>query len=486
MDFLSYDFLFFFLLLFIIYWRLDRKKQNLLLLLGSYFFYACWDWRFLFLMLFVTGIGYICAIGIYRAEQKHKNSILWSSIAIHAVVLFFFKYYNFFIDNFNRLISDIMRVGDISSFWLDIILPLGISYYIFKSLSYNIDIYRKVIKQPATSFLDYALYISFFPQILSGPIERAANFLPQVAAPREFNVKFFSESCYLFFWGLFKKVFVADGLAQIVNNIFKEQGVVSGFDVLIGAYAGTFRLYADFSGYTDMAIGIAGCLGFRTMLNFNLPFFAKNPFDIWRRWHISLSSWCRDYIFYYLNRARLRLGLIGIGGTSLAIIITMITMGVWHEASWAFLIWGLYHGILLTVANALGKLSGNFLPDRLKKKNKWLGALGMFITFHSFVFGELLYMSTSTYKSVGQAVNVIRNLFFNFTLTSGSATFLVIFIFHTWILIVIEFFQFIKNDHFVVLKWNFWIKTVFYVLLIWLIVLYWGFSGPGAFIYGEF
>ncbi|HOW35122.1 MAG TPA: MBOAT family O-acyltransferase [Candidatus Omnitrophota bacterium] len=456
-----------------------------MLLLGSYLFYAVWDWRFLFLILVPTCVDYACAIKISRAETKRtKTILLWIALSSDLAILFLFKYCNFFIDTFCLLLGK-MGMPIVSPWHLGIILPIGISYYLFKSMSYTIDVYRKVITEPVRDFSHYATYLSFFPQILAGPIERAVHFLPQLAAPRLFSRDEFNKNCYLIFWGLFKKCFIADNLLPIVNGVFSQGAVDSGFETLIGAYAATFWIYADFSGYSDIAIGLAGCLGFKTMPNFNLPFFAKNPSDIWRRWHISLSGWCRDYIFYYLNRTQLRLGGQKAFGTGIAIIATMAIMGVWHGARWVFVLWGVYHGMLLCLQYSIREW-GLFSTRQdsfifSSKVRPWLDGFKIIVTFHLFVLGELLFCS----QSVRQAGHFIKNIFLRFEITPyGLATLKAMF-WYIGILVTLEVMQYIRRDQFLILKWSPWVKMFVYCILSILIVAS-GVSGGKEFFYARF
>jgi len=481
MIFNSLNFLIFFTIVFLIYWRLNHNAQNIFLLLGSYFFYACWDWRFLFLILIPTTVDFFCARAIHRVRNGlQKKIFLWCAIAVDLAILFFFKYFNFFIDNLGALLRAI-GIGNLSHFHLNVILPLGISYYLFKSISYIIDVYREVIKEPTRNILHYALYLSFFPQLLAGPIERAVHFLPQLSRPRVFKKEYFLNSFYLIFWGFFKKVFIADNLAPLIESIFHPLVSPSGFDILLGAYATTFKLYADFSGYSDMAIGIAGCLGFTTMPNFNLPFFAENPADIWRRWHISLSSWCRDYVYYYANRLMVWLRIAGGKGIAVAMVITMCIMGLWHQASWPFIFWGIYHGTLLSMQVFIRWLLVKFHYVKRTANNFLLTLFKIVFTFHLFVLGTTI-RNAATGKDLLSSLHCV---FCQFKVTRLSLMLLGGMTFYIGILISLETIQYIHKDQLIVRKLNPWIKGFIYFILL-LMLVSGGMEGGRPFVYMQY
>ncbi|HTY45028.1 MAG TPA: MBOAT family O-acyltransferase [Patescibacteria group bacterium] len=451
----------------LIYWRLDWRKQNVLLLAASYAFYLCLNWRFPLLILVPTVVDYACGIRIFRAEtKKRKTFFLWISIASDLCLLGFFKYFDFFVQNLTAVLGA-AGIRNVAPLHLNIILPVGISYYLFKSMSYTIDVYRCVITRPVRNLGDYALYLSFFPHFLAGPIERAVHFMPQVAGSRRFEWAAFGENLYLIFWGVFKKFFIADNLALVVANLVSADNAGSGFQILLAAYAFTFQLYADFSGYSDIAIGTAGCLGFKTMLNFNLPFFAKSPLEIWRRWHISLSSWCRDYVFYYFNRLRIRLGATRAEGAPGAILATMAVMGLWHGAAWPFVLWGLYHGVLMSVQVLARPLWGKFGFSFTGRRRALVDALKIILTFHLFVFGELLFMA----QSAPQIGDFMHRLVFGFAISRDSLEIAAGILFFVSILVALEIMQYIKNDLLIVLRWHFLARDIFYVVLLVLLLM---------------
>ncbi len=335
MLFNSLDFALFLPLVFIIYWALKNylKYQNLFLLLASYFFYGWWDWRFLSLILFSTIVDYVLGIKLEKSNSKTKRRILLIfSLVINLGFLGFFKYCNFFLDNFSYLFS--VFGADISARSLNIILPVGISFYTFQTLSYTIDIYNKKISA-SKDFFDFAAYVSFFPQLVAGPIERAFNLLPQYKTKRAFNSISVVDGLRQILWGLFKKIVIADTCAIYVNLIFDDYSSYSGISLLFGAMLFAFQIYGDFSGYSDIAIGSARLFGFNLMQNFNFPYFSRDIAEFWRRWHISLSTWFRDYLYIPLGGSK---GTLKIKIRNVFIIF--IVSGFWHGANWTFIAWG--------------------------------------------------------------------------------------------------------------------------------------------------
>ena len=353
MLFNSLDFAIFLPIVFILYWFIAGKKlssQNLLLLVASYFFYACWDWRFLFLLAFSTFLDYYTGIKISEAPNKRKKrSWLCCSIIINLGFLGFFKYYNFFAASF---ISSVEHLGIHLNPWtLSIILPLGISFYTFHGLSYVLDIFNNKIK-PERNIIDYAVFVSFFPLLIAGPIERATHLLPQVKQKRVFDQAKAVDGLRQILWGLFKKIVIADNCAAYANMIFSNHTAYPGSTLLLGALFFTFQIYCDFSGYSDIAIGTARLFGINLLRNFAFPYFSRDIAEFWRRWHISLSSWFRDYLYIPLGGSR--------GGTWMKIrntFIIFIVSGFWHGANWTFIVWG--------TLNAL-----YFMPLLLMKKNR--------------------------------------------------------------------------------------------------------------------
>jgi len=344
----SYAFICFFAVVFCAYWllRAQPRAQNLFLLAASYMFYGWWDWKLTSLLAVNTAIHYAAGIAISRTDALGKKRFYLALAAISGLgILGAFKYYGFFAENLNLLLGSMEIAADLPT--LKIILPIGISYYTLQSLGYSIDVYRRKIK-PERNLIDFGLFISLFPQLVAGPIERAETLLPQIKATRRWNTDHFLWGLSTTFWGFFKKIVVADNIGAYADQIFtlKAPGIPL---LLAGSLAFALQIYADFSGYTDIARGTARCLGFMIRPNFNAPYLAISPSDFWRRWHMSFSTWIRDYLYIPLGGSRQ-----GLAGYTGALLFSMAMSGLWHGARWRFVVWGLYHGALIFVYRLLG------------------------------------------------------------------------------------------------------------------------------------
>lgn len=341
MLFIELQFWAFFIVIGLLYVVLPHKAQNRMLLVASYVFYGAWDWRFLALIAFSTVVDYILALKMDQSTNAlHRKRLLQISLAVNLGLLGVFKYLGFFVASFQDLLAGIGYAAD--PFVLGIVLPVGISFYTFQTLSYTIDIYRRDLK-PTPGFLDFALFVAFFPQLVAGPIERARNLLPNITAPRVLSWDAFGRGAVLCLVGLIKKLVIADGIAPSVNAIYASPAP-SGLDIALATWLFAIQIYCDFSGYTDIARGVAKMLGFGLMRNFAQPYFAANPQEFWRRWHISLSTWLRDYLYISLGGNR--------GGawfTYRNLMLTMMLGGLWHGAAWNFVLWGIYQGGLLSL-----------------------------------------------------------------------------------------------------------------------------------------
>ncbi|MCX2745205.1 MBOAT family protein [Mangrovivirga sp. M17] len=353
MIFNSLEFAIFLPLIFFLYWFVFNKSlkaQNILLVVSSYVFYGWWDWRFLSLILFSTLVDYSIGLQLRKEEVKTKRKVLlWTSILVNLGFLGFFKYFNFFLDNFKQAFT--FFGYQIDGYSLNIILPVGISFYTFQTLSYTIDVYKRKL-EPSKDFISFTAFVSFFPQLVAGPIERAVNLLPQFYKKRTFNYTKAVNGLRQILWGLFKKVVIADNCAVVVNKIFANYENYNGSTLILGAVFFAFQIYGDFSGYSDIAIGTSRLFGFDLMKNFNFPYFSRDIAEFWRRWHISLSTWFRDYLYIPLGGSK--------GGTWMKVrntFIIFLVSGFWHGANWTFIIWG---GL-----NAL-----YFLPLLLTKRNR--------------------------------------------------------------------------------------------------------------------
>jgi len=329
---------------FFLYWAIkETKYQNIFILMSSYVFYGWWDWRFFFLIFLSTLVDYFVAMRIEQTHKKKSKKIyLLISIIFNLSILGFFKYYNFFIDSWIELLSKIgYQVTDVWT--LKIILPVGISFYTFQTMSYSLDVYRSKIKA-TKDFISFASFVSFFPQLVAGPIERASNLLPQILSKRKFDYKQSVNGLRLILWGLFKKVVIADSLSLLVNPIFENYTSLNGGELLLGLIYFSFQIYCDFSGYSDIAIGTAKMFGIELRSNFIFPYFSRDISEFWRRWHVSLSSWFRDYIYIPLGGSKK-----GKWITIRNIFIIFIISGFWHGANFTFIAWGLIHALLYLV-----------------------------------------------------------------------------------------------------------------------------------------
>ena len=343
MLFNSLGFAIFLPIVFLLYWFATgnrTKLQNLLLLFSSYYFYACWDYRFLFLLMFSTLLDYYTGIKMAESPNRnYKKFWFWLSVGINLGFLGVFKYYNFFAESFAEGLS---LFGIHTSFWvLNIILPVGISFYTFHGLSYVIDIYKDRIK-PERNFVDYSVFVSFFPLLVAGPIERATHLLPQIQKKREFKYSQAVDGLRQILWGLFKKIVIADNCAEFANTIFNNSAEYSGSTLVLGSLFFTFQIYCDFSGYSDIALGTARLFGVELLKNFAFPYFSRDIAEFWRRWHISLSTWFRDYLYIPLGGSK--------GGTWMKVrntFIIFIVSGFWHGANWTFIVWGLLNALYI-------------------------------------------------------------------------------------------------------------------------------------------
>jgi alginate O-acetyltransferase complex protein AlgI len=353
MFFNSLSFALFLPIVFLLYWFVFNKNktsQNTLLIIASYYFYSCWDWRFLFLLVFSTLLDYSSALQMERSKTiKERKFWLWLTIGINLGFLGVFKYYDFFAQSFATLLNGFGLKAH--PYLLELVLPVGISFYTFHGLSYVIDVYYKRIK-PEYNFIDYSLFVSYFPLLVAGPIERATHLLPQVKVKRNFDFEKAKEGIYQIIWGLVKKVVIADSCATYANAIFDHYETMNSLSLILGAVYFAFQIYGDFSGYSDIALGTSKLFGIDLLKNFNYPYFSRDIAEFWRRWHISLSSWFKDYLYIPLGGSK--------GGMWMKIrntFIIFLVSGFWHGANWTFIVWGLLNAIY-------------FLPLLLQNKNR--------------------------------------------------------------------------------------------------------------------
>ena len=390
-------------IVFFLYWFVFRQHryQNALIVIASYVFYGWWDWRFLILIAMTSMCSFVSGLIIERFEglRKLQQVVSIANIALNLIILGFFKYFNFFVENLDMLFSSLGFHFD----WvtLNIILPVGISFYSFQAISYTIDVYQKKI--PAThDVIEFFAYVSFFPQLVAGPIERATNLLPQFQKNRQFDYANAVDGCRQMLWGFFKKMVIADNCAMAVNYIFVAGGGKTGFVYLVGGFLFTFQIYCDFSGYSDIAIGCARLFGFNLMRNFNFPYFSRSIPDFWRRWHISLTSWFRDYIYFPLGGSRC------VKWKVIRNVYTVwIISGLWHGANWTFICWGMYHGTLLVIYNLLGK-NKKYNNEVVACRGcfSWMESFQILFTFFITVIGWIIFRA-ETITDASNYFNII-------------------------------------------------------------------------------
>lgn len=478
MLFNSLSYLLFLPLVFIVYWSVNNrslKLQNFLLLIASYFFYACWDWRFLFLLIFSTALDYFTGLQMFNAKNhKNKKFWFWLSIIINLGFLGVFKYYNFFVSSFENMLSNF---GLHSDFWtLQLILPVGISFYTFHGLSYVIDIYNNRIK-PERNIVDYSLFVSFFPLLVAGPIERATHLLPQIKKKRHFDYNKAMDGFYQILWGLFKKIVIADSCAAYANDIFDNYQSMNSASLILGAIYFSFQIYGDFSGYSDIALGTSKLLGIDLLRNFNFPYFSRDIAEFWRRWHISLSSWFRDYLYIPLGGSK-----GGIQSKVRNTFIIFLVSGFWHGANWTFIIWGLLNAIYFLPLLLTNRNRNNI---DIVAKGKYFPTLKEFaniiFTFSLTTFAWIFFRS----KTVSQAFVYVKNIFaFNF---KGGIEYLSIdrfsveLVFLLLLFLVFEWFSREREHPFFGKAKDFWA-----LIVILMVIVFGVYSDASEFIYFQF
>ncbi len=402
MLFNSFDFLLFFSVVLVVQRLLPHRPRNGFLLAVSYFFYGCWDWRFLSLILISTVLDYFCGRAIARSDRPDRRKLLLAvSMVANLGMLAFFKYFGFFLESAGELAG--LFGLSAASLHLNIVLPVGISFYTFQTMSYTIDIYRKET-DPVEKFCDFALFVSFFPQLVAGPIERAKHLAPQMTRKPKVTWEMFRAGCWLTFWGLFKKAVIADNMAIIVDEGFSAYASLSGLEVLLCVYAFAFQIYADFSGYSDIARGISKMMGYDLMLNFRLPYLAVNPSDFWHRWHISLSTWLRDYLYIPLGGNRK-----GPARTYINLMLTMLLGGLWHGASWMFALWGAYQGGLLA-AHRFFAAKGWLPAPRSRAGRRLWWIVRVVVMFHLVCVGWLIFRAQSMEQLISLAGSFLHGV----------------------------------------------------------------------------
>lgn len=443
MLFNSLHFFYFFVVVYGLYLLLTHKWQNRMLLFASYAFYGSWDWRFLSLIFISTLVDYVCGIKIHESQQKERKKIyLLISVVTNLGLLGVFKYFNFFIDSATALLH--FLPFDLSVLHLHIVLPVGISFYTFQTMSYAIDIYRSELK-PTRNFYDFALFVAFFPQLVAGPIERARQLLPQIANPRTITAVQFQEGVWLTVWGLFQKVFIADNLAKVVDTTFASSAPYNGMMVALALYAFAFQVFCDFAGYSNIARGIAKLMGFELMVNFRLPYFARNPVDFWRRWHISLSTWLRDYLYIPLGGSK-----HGKFKTYRNVFVTMLLGGLWHGASWTFVVWGIYEALLLIGYKAIKPYAEKVLTFQGSGARTCVKYLSILCMFHCAWFSGIFFRG----GAIAQSWDMIHALFQSFVWVPEVLHTGVYILYFSVPLIIIQILQYKHDSLMIYTKWT--------------------------------
>jgi D-alanyl-lipoteichoic acid acyltransferase DltB (MBOAT superfamily) len=473
MRFNSYAFALFFAALLPTYWllRKSRPAQNVLLLAAGYYFYACWNPKFLSLLILSTVVDYACGLWLDRVEHpRTRRGILALSMLLNLGMLGFFKYFNFFAESLYDLLARGGLAIPLRHF--EVALPIGISFYTFQSRSYVIVVYRREIR-PTRNLVQFATFVSFFPHLVAGPIMRPSSLLPQVSSRRVFNLHQFYDGSYLIFWGVLKKVVVADNLAIVVKDLFGRWPTLDGGLCLLAVYAFAFQIYGDFSGYTDIARGVAKCLGFEIALNFNLPYFATSPRDFWNRWHISLSTWLRDYLYIPLGGSR--------GGTLLTyrnLMLTMVLGGLWHGAAWTYVFWGFYQGLLLVLHRVATPWLNRIEPSDPVDRACWKG-LRIVVTFHLVCLGWLIFRAESMEQAAGMLSAIVNRPAIPLASYLVPVTLLIV---PLWL---VQLVQYTASDLNVISRTPWYVRSVFYTACFYAIVLAGQFGGR-QFIYFQF
>jgi len=474
MLFNSLDYAIFLPIVLFIYYTLKHKQQNLLLLLASYFFYGFWDVRFLSLIFISTFVDYFVGLWIYRCDQTGKKQFrklgLLLSLSTNLGILGFFKYFDFFVKSADAMLSTFGLSTSLPV--LNIILPVGISFYTFQTLSYTIDIYRGKLK-PTKKIIDFALFVAFFPQLVAGPIERAAHLLPQIQKPRVVSQDFFYKGMYLIITGLVRKVVIADTAGAIVDTYFGNPGNFTGIQLIVGLFLYGLQIYGDFAGYSNIARGSAYLLGFELLRNFRHPYFAVNITDFWHRWHISLSGWLRDYLYISLGGNRK-----GKVRTYSNLMTTMLLGGLWHGANWNFVFWGFLHGLYLVIHKLFRRLIQ--YPENMQKGVFYYikQSTSLVFTLCLANFTWLFFRSTNV-LTTQKYLNGIINLKFEIPTSFFTLLFL------TFLILIIDIPQTIKNDEFTFFKFPLYWKIILTSAAI-LLLLFSGGGRNAPFIYFQF
>jgi len=455
----------FFAIVLVLFYVAPRSWRKLLLLVASYTFYGMWDWRFLSLIAVSTAVDFLCAKLIAASDNDTtRRRFLIVSISVNLSILGFFKYFNFFAESAVDLLDAIGITAN--PFLIDVVLPVGISFYTFQTMSYTIDVYRKITR-PTNSILDFANFVAFFPQLVAGPIERAHHLLPQISVLKNATTQQLLEGVSLILLGLFYKVYVADNLAPIVDSIYSSQGLPGAF-YLVATYAFAFQILGDFAGYSSIARGLAKCMGIDLMVNFHAPYFATGPREFWRRWHISLSSWLRDYLYVPMggsHRGRIV--------TLRNLLITMLLGGLWHGAAWTFVAWGFIHAMFLIGEHGINRLHLNV--------NRIPSVFRIVIFFHLVCLTWVFFRA----QSIDGAFHILHNIIWRFDPSVSLWTAVIDLARFAGPLVLLQFLEYRRNDPDWLIQTHWLPQGLIYAALILLMIVF-GVTGGHEFIYFQF
>ena len=473
MVFNSLQFVWFFVAVYALYRVLPHRAQNWLLLIASYYFYAAWDWRFLGLLIGSTLVDYTCGLLLGHTESHaRRRAILCVSLGFNLSMLGFFKYFNFFADSLHAMFGALGWQLDFVT--ARVLLPVGISFYTFVTMSYVIDVYRREI-QPTRDLVDFGVFVAYFPHLVAGPILRASRLLTQIDAPRRIGRDQMRDGAWLIAWGFFQKIFVADNLASLANMVFDPATHQTGVNVLLGTYAFAFQIYGDFAGYSNIARGVSKLMGIELIENFRFPYFVRNPQSFWRNWHISLSTWLRDYLYIPLGGSR--------GSekrTARNLLLTMVLGGLWHGAAWTFVAWGLYHGVLLVASRAGARLK--WFNDWVTGPDVFARITSWFIMFHLTCYGWLIFRS----RSAQQLGTMTADLLTGFAPRSiNTEALLVPLVMYVTPLLIVHVCEAAYDNLLVIPRLPRAVRYSVYAATFYLTVLFGNFGG-GEFIYFQF
>ncbi len=483
MLFNSIEFLCFLPIVFGLYWFVLKdslRGQNALIVLASYVFYGAWDVRFLSLIILSSVVDFFLGKAIHDTNDKRRRKLyLIMSLSVNLGLLGFFKYYGFFVDSFVDLLNGLGFQAHRST--LNIILPVGISFYTFQTLSYTIDIYRKQLK-PTRDPVAFFAFVAFFPQLVAGPIERASNLLPQFLKNRNFDEKYAISGLRIMLWGFFKKVVIADRLAEYVDIVYSTPGEFQGLSFIIATFFFALQIYCDFSGYSDIAIGVARLFGFDLMTNFRTPYFATSLREFWQRWHISLSTWFRDYVYIPLGGNR-----VGEARKIFNLMVTFLVSGLWHGANWTFVIWGGIHGMILSFETLFRKSKPfAFVPNIIKGVFIFTVVCLAWIFFRANNVSDAFLIFNNTFTGLGNQLtnsveleNALRSFIPSLKEFKNLAISLLLFG-------LVEVFLYNKSFHELVDKWKTPVRWVFYYLILFWIIYFGAFNKGAQFIYFQF